>query len=51
MYNVATHQLSLQYQPDTYHSLNYFGHVIYVPQIDMYQYIARLLTHPSKYLV
>ena len=32
---------------DTYHCLNCFSHVIYVPQINMYQNIAKLLTHPS----
>ena len=31
-----------------FHSLNCFGHVIYIPQISTYQNILKLSTHPSN---
>ena len=31
----------------TYHGMNCFSHMIYMPQTSTYQNIAKLLTHPS----
>ena len=34
----------------TFHGLNCFGHVIYIPQTIMYQNIDKLLIHPNIYI-